>query len=95
MGRKDTLNTRPPFWAAELVELWRYFRAADDRPVGTSVALSGAILSPKERSSGYFPGTAAENHGVDVADHTPLHDLVLIDREMRDTGTIRHIHGLE
>src|SRR5579871_5021650 len=47
------------------------------------------------RRSGHLPRAAAENDGIDVADHATLHDLVLLDCDMPDAGNVRHVHVLK
>src|ERR1700744_137009 len=66
---------------------------AGDRPDRRTICVP-TLLSPRGRG-GCLPGTAAENDGIDVADHATLHDLALIDRDMADAGNVLDVHVLE
>ena len=46
------------------------------------------------RRTRFFRPTA-EHDGVDGADHLPLHDLALVDRDVPDPRDILHVHVLK
>ena len=61
----------------------------------SSKRLSEPAVTYCARCSGCLPRAAAENHGIDIADHPALHDLALFDRDVSDTGNVLHVYILE
>src|SRR5579864_2799249 len=89
-GGKGAIDARSrSFCEDELVELWR--PAAVTRAV-VNVNRQRRGLPLRARCCGHFPPPTTENHGIDVTDHLPLHDLVLVDRDVPNTGNVLHIH---